>query len=97
MMDSLSLPSMSTYFPMTIISIDMSKELMNHTASKISLNKGGVNQNHLHHLQHTSDECSCTGNSDNFSILFGSDIRNKNIGVKLYHNSYEDKKAVHDL
>jgi hypothetical protein len=28
--------------------------LMNDTASEISLNKGGVNQNHLHHLQHTS-------------------------------------------
>jgi hypothetical protein len=53
-MDSLCLPSMSAYFPMTIISIDMTKELMNHTASKISLNEGGVNLNHLHHLQHTS-------------------------------------------
>jgi hypothetical protein len=53
-MDFLSLPLMSTYFPMTIISIKTSKELMNCTASNISLNKGGVNQNHLHHLQRTS-------------------------------------------
>jgi hypothetical protein len=47
--DSLSLPSMRTYFPMTIISIDMGKELMNYTALK-----GGVNQNNLHHLNHPS-------------------------------------------
>jgi hypothetical protein len=45
---------MSTYFPMTIISINMGKELINCTASMFSSNKGGVNQNHLHHLHHAS-------------------------------------------
>jgi hypothetical protein len=40
---------------MNIISIDTGKELlMNGTALKFSSNKGGVNQNHLHHLHHTS-------------------------------------------
>jgi hypothetical protein len=52
--DSSFLPSMRTYFPMTIISIEMGKELINHTASMFSSNKGGVNQNHLHHLHHAS-------------------------------------------
>jgi hypothetical protein len=53
--NSLSLPSMRTNFPMNIISIDTGKELlMNGTALKFSSNKGGVNQNHLHHLHHTS-------------------------------------------
>jgi hypothetical protein len=73
-MDSLCLPSMSAYFPMTIISIDTYKQLMNHTASKISLNEGGVNLNHLHHLQHTSvNAVALAGDSDNLSSLFRSD------------------------
>jgi hypothetical protein len=32
----------------------LSKEVVNRTASKISLNKGGLNHNPLHHLHHTS-------------------------------------------
>jgi hypothetical protein len=52
--DSPFLPSMRMYFPMTIISIETGKELINHTASTFSSNKGGVNQNHLHHLHHAS-------------------------------------------
>jgi hypothetical protein len=45
---------MRMYFPMTVISIDMGKELINRTASTFSSNEGGVNQNHLHHLHHAS-------------------------------------------
>jgi hypothetical protein len=39
---------------MTIISINTGKELINHTASKFSSNRGGVNQNHLHYVHHAS-------------------------------------------
>ncbi len=50
---SLSLPSMRSYFPMTIISIKIKQELAKNTTFDHFLIRAAVNQNHpsLHHLQ----------------------------------------------
>jgi hypothetical protein len=69
----------------------MGKELINHTASKFSSNKGGVNQNHLHHLHHASTNVVLLATVITREPVWCR-LRNKNSGVKLYNNYSEVKK-----